>query len=333
MNYEKLSPNLTLEMLEKRLIELKLLLEKAKRSVKTRPQGHLRISQKGNSIEYYHITSSDEPLGKYIPLSQENLARQLAQKDYEKKALKLIEEEIKAIQHYLKLVGHNKNDNRKSTVASSNRTLNSNKTSEANISSNSNSTSLSKLAELYTKMNPARQALITPFTLTDAQYAEQWQSVTWTGHPFSEETPVYTTALGERVRSKSEVLIADALSRHNIPYRYEYPLQVHKKRFNARNHNYTGQNQNISNKSVQSFTLYPDFLCLNLQTRTEFYWEHFGLIDKADYATNAAGKLRLYAENGILPGRNLIITMESQEEPLSSQTIDQMIKAYLKSSL
>lgn len=97
MNYEKLSPNLTLEMLEKRLLELKVLLEKAKRSVKARLQGHLRISQKGNSIEYYHITSSDEPLRKYIPLNQEKLARQLAQKDYEKKALKLIEEEIKAI--------------------------------------------------------------------------------------------------------------------------------------------------------------------------------------------------------------------------------------------
>ncbi len=315
MNYEKLSPNLTLEMLEKRLLELKLLLERAKRSVKTTPQGHLRISQKGNSIEYYHITSSDEPLGKYIPLNQENLARQLAQKDYEKKALKLIEEEIKAIQHYLKLVGHNKNNNRKSTVTSSNHT------------------SLTKLAELYTKMNPARQALITPFTLTDVQYAEQWQSVTWTGHSFSDETPVYTTAHGERVRSKSEVLIADALSRYNIPYRYEYPLQVHKKRFDPRNHNYTGQNQNISNKSIQNITLYPDFLCLNLQTRTELYWEHFGLIDKSDYATNAASKLRLYAENGIFPGKNLIITMESQEEPLSSQTIEQIIKAYLKSSL
>ena len=285
MNYEKLSPNLTLEMLEKRLLELKVHLERAKRSAKTTPQGHLRISQKGNSIEYYHITNPEASRGKYIPLSKENLARQLAQKDYEEKALKLIEEEIKATQHYLKLVGHNKN-----------------------------CTSITKLTELYSKMTPARQALITPFTLTDAQYAEQWQSVTWTGHPFSEETPVYTTARGERVRSKSEVLIADALTRHNIPYRYEYPLNLHSA-------------EKAGSKT--SLTFYPDFLCLNKRTRNELYWEHFGLMDSPEYANNATKKLRIYTENKIFPGSNLIITMETQTEPLTSHQLEQIIEGYL----
>ena len=56
-------------------------------------------------------------------------------------------------------------------------------------------------------------------------------------------------------------------------------------------------------------------------------------MDDAEYATSAAKKLKVYEKNGIFPGKNLIITMESQEEPLSSQTIEQIIKAYLKSSL
>lgn len=285
MNYEKLSPNLTLEMLEKRLLELKVHLERAKKSVKTTPQGHLRISQKGNSIEYYHITSPEDSRGKYIPLSKENFARQLAQKDYEEKALKLIEEEIKATQHYLKQVGNKKN-----------------------------CTSLTKLAELYSKMTPARQALITPFTLTDAQYAEVWQSVTWTGHPFSEESPVYTTTRGERVRSKSEVLIADTLTRHGIPYRYEYPLNLHS-----------------ADKagSKTSLTFFPDFLCLNKRTRAEFYWEHFGLMDSPEYANNATKKLRIYSENKIFQGKKLILTMETQTEPLTSHQLEQIIKEYL----
>lgn len=279
MNYEKLSPNLTIEMLEKRLTELKVLLERAKRSVKTTPQGHLRISQKGNSIEYYHIISSDDSRGKYIPLSKQNFARQLAQKDYEEKAIKLIEEELKASQRYLKQVGH-----------------------------------IAKLTELYSKMTLARQALITPFTLTEAQYAEQWQSVTWTGHPFFEESPVYTTARGERVRSKSEVLIADALTRHNIPYRYEYPLTLH-----------------AADKAVSKTTLtfYPDFLCLNKRTRAEFYWEHFGLMDSPEYVNNATNKLRIYAENKIFPGKNLILTMETKEEPLTPRQLGQIIEEYL----
>ena len=296
MNYEKLSPNLILGMLEKRLTNLKVLLERAKRSVKTTPQGHLRISQKGNSIEYYHITTPKDSRGKYIPLSKENLARQLAQKDYEEKALKLIEEEIKATQRYLKQVCHNKVDKKKSTVENSNRKT------------------ITKLTELYSKMTPARQALITPFTLTDAQYAEVWQSVTWTGHPFSEETPVYTTARGERVRSKSEVLIADALTRHSIPYRYEYPLNLHSA-------------EKAGSKT--SLTFYPDFLCLNKRTRNELYWEHFGLMDSPEYANNATKKLRIYTENKIFPGSNLILTMETQTEPLTSHQLEQIIEGYL----
>lgn len=106
------------------------------------------------------------------------------------------------------------------------------------------------------------------------------------------------------MRSKSEVIIADTLFRHNIPYRYEFPITL--KRSNS---------DDIRRDFGSSITLYPDFLCLNTRTRTEFYWEHFGLMDDPAYSNNAAGKLRLYTENGILAGRNLIITMETQTEP------------------
>ena len=78
-----------------------------------------------------------------------------------------------------------------------------------------------------------------------------------------------------------------------------------------------------------SFTIYPDFHCLNVRTRNEYYWEHFGLMDDPDYSKNAAGKLRLYTENGILPGRNLIITMETKTEPLSTKTLEKLIENFL----
>ena len=76
-------------------------------------------------------------------------------------------------------------------------------------------------------------------------------------------------------------------------------------------------------------TLHPDFLCLNPGTRSEFYWEHFGLMDDSAYSNNAAGKLRLYTENGIIAGRNLIITMETQNEPLTTRLVEKMIKVLL----
>ena len=229
-------------------------------------------------MEYYQLCKDRTHYGNYILLKDTKAAAKLAQNDYNKKIIKLLQKEINAIKFYFIR------------------------------------TRAPTLLKLYTKMSPARQNLITPITLTNEQYASQWLNVTWQGLPFSPEAPVHTTINHERVRSKSEVLIADALARHDIPYRYEYPLEL---------------KQSQSDKRTKTF--YPDFMCLNVRTRQEFYWEHFGLMDDPAYSKNAAGKLRLYTENGIFPGRNLIITMETQTEPLSTQTIDLTIKQYLVS--
>ena len=53
-------------------------------------------------------------------------------------------------------------------------------------------------------------------------------------------------------------------------------------------------------------------------------------MDDSDYSDNAAGKLRLYTENGILPGRNLIITMETKNDPISTRCIDKIMNEYLE---
>ena len=55
-------------------------------------------------------------------------------------------------------------------------------------------------------------------------------------------------------------------------------------------------------------------------------------MDDPDYSKNAAGKVRLYTENGIIPGRRLIITLETQEEPLSTRVIENLIEEYLLSN-
>ena len=83
-------------------------------------------------------------------------------------------------------------------------------------------------------------------------------------------------ACRERVRSKSEVIIADTLARHGVPYRYEYPLKLKSGRDGAFR------------------TIHPDFLCLNVRTRAEFYWEHFGLMDDPDYLERTLAFIRLF---------------------------------------
>lgn len=260
------------------LTQLNAALVQLKKAPKNTPPGHLRVAQKGGKGPYfYHYTSPQDFNGKYIRKKQQDLAKALAQKDYTLKLIKLLEKESQSLSEYL--------------------------------TQTKNGTAIQSL---YKSLCPARQALVTPATLTDQQFAAQWKNVSWQGLAFAPDAPQYDTANGEVVRSKSEVIIADTLARYGIPYRYEFPLQLKK-----------------APKDKGTSAFYPDFCCLNIHSRKEFYWEHFGLMDDADYATNAAGKLRLYAENGIFPGRNLIITMETQKEPLNTKLLEKIIREFL----
>lgn len=273
MKQEQLKPNLSIPQLQERLKDLIVIHKKLKTNPPPQIPGRLRISQKGKYTEFYHIKNDINTNGTYIPKKQRATAIQLAQKDYDSKIVTLVEEEIAALKTYL-------------TIAPN-------------------------IQAFYKTMYQARQKLITPLTFTNEQYASQWKTEPYQGLPFAPDTPVYTTNQGERVRSKSEVLIANALVQHKIPYRYEYPLKL--------------QRQHSSSPT----TLYPDFLCLNLRTRQEFIWEHFGLMDSQEYVSNAVSKLNLYAQNKITLGKKLIITMETQTEPLTPAVIEQMINDFL----
>lgn len=272
MTKELLSPDTLTSQLRARRLELHNLLTLKLKAQKNTPAGHLRIEQKngGRRIQFYHCTSPANKRGAYIPCSQAALAQSLAQKDYDAKLIKLLRRQLSALEKLL------------------------------NISE-------PKITELYTKLCPARQRLINPVRLTDAQYIKAWQEVQWQGRPFAAESPEFTTIRGERVRSKSEVIIADILTRCGIPYRYEFP-------------------QKLKNGRI----FHPDFFCLNVRTRQEYLWEHFGMMDNPDYATQTAEKLKIFAEHNIFPGRNLIITMETQQSPLKPLQVEKLIKEFLK---
>ncbi len=101
-------------------------------------------------------------------------------------------------------------------------------------------------------------------------------------------------------------MIAEALYNAGVPYRYEFPLHI------------KGRG-----------TFHPDFLCLNKRTGREIIWEHFGLMDKPEYAANAMEKIALYAQNGYILGRNFIYTMESLAMPLNSRLVKLLIETHL----
>ncbi len=136
-------------------------------------------------------------------------------------------------------------------------------------------------------------------------YIKSWQEL-W-GIIDKDDEHKFKTARGDYVRSKSEYIIADILFRNGIPYHYEMPLVLEH----------------------GLFVYKPDFSVLNTRTLKQYYWEHFGMIDKKAYFNSMKEKLDVYAEYGIFPGKNLIMTFESAEKPLSVEHVERQLKEYL----
>ena len=110
----------------------------------------------------------------------------------------------------------------------------------------------------------------------------------------------------ERVRSKSELIFADMLSKGGVPYRYEYPMYLR------------GMGK-----------IYPDFTVLNVKKRKEMFWEHFGMMDDPTYVESAIKKIATYEQNGIFPGENLIMTFETRKNSINQRLVKGLIEHYL----
>lgn len=142
--------------------------------------------------------------------------------------------------------------------------------------------------------------------LTDLdEKLQRWCAEPYPRKKWHEEALVHETAEGTKVRSKSEVMIANELYYAGIPYRYEC--------------------QHLINGS----SYYPDFTIRNKRTGQMFIWEHFGLSTNRSYMTDTVNKLANYADAGLVHGKNFIMTYESDKMPLSITTIRLMIETYL----
>jgi len=152
-------------------------------------------------------------------------------------------------------------------------------------------------------MSPGRKKLVSEDVISDEQYVKHWQEFVYDGVPFSTEENEIITERGERVRSKSEKIIADKLYALGIPYRYECPLALRN-----------------------DIVLYPDFTILRVSTQEEVYLEHFGMMSDEKYVDRTMNKLALYERNGIYPGVNLFMTFETGKRPLNTRALDDLLK-------
>lgn len=265
---------------KKLLIKLK---EEKETSLKDSPEGSLKIRMNRGKVRYFHFmgnssdVKNDSRIGKtgagerYLSLKEKDFISALAQKAYDTKILNCIEQELKAIERYL------------------------------------NTCPKVMPEDWYKELHSERQKMIVPIAPDWELLRADWLSLQYEGKGFDERIPEIYTDKGERVRSKSELLIANELYRADVAYRYEYPVYI--KVFG---------------------TIYPDFMILSKKKQKEICWEHFGRMDDPEYAQKAIQKIAAYEENGYVIGENLVVTFETKQTILTTRKIQTVIERYLR---
>ncbi len=235
------------------------------KELQSAPAGKLLVSRNKNSIQFYQRIGKGEKGRLYLSKKEEATICRLAQKRYEENLLAREEENFYILSQVLSLL-------RK----------------------------ISDPSEAFSKTPTTLQPYIKPIHLTPVDYIQQWLIDTTdlpSNADFHPESRIYATESGEKVRSKSEMAIANLLRAMQLPYQYEKPLLLNGK------------------------ILYPDFTILDIATQTEVYYEHFGLMDQEEYRTAALLKIERYEKAGLTPGKQFLFSFESAQVPFNGNLV------------
>lgn len=232
------------------------------------PEGRVSIKHQCNKDYYYwgRIGRTE----KYLGPQDLELIQALLQKDYLKRVLKDVKLELAAIEKMQEIYPD--------TIAE----------------------------EVFGLLPDARKKFVTPINLCDDSFAKRWMETPYRKKPFKQGSPELYTLNGERVRSKSEVIIADRLRENGIPYRYECPLKVGNK------------------------IIHPDFTILRMSDRKILYHEHCGMMTDPKYTEDFLMRTKDYNQAGIILGDRLFFTFESESTPLDVTVLDSIINQHYK---
>lgn len=257
------------ELLLAEQARLERIVTNTKKSLVNAPEGTLRISQSNSYPQFYHCTKESKA-GKYIAKGNDEVIRKLAQKTYDDRVLKLAEKRLNQINKILK---DYKED---------------------------------EIEQIFLKEHKVRKIFIRPIEPTWEQIITEWKKKEYMGKEFGEGMSIIMTERGERVRSKSEKIMADYFYRNGIEYKYECPIFL--------------KGMGI---------VYPDFTFMSPKLRKEIFWEHCGMVDNPSYARNMVQKIDAYEKNGIFQGEQLILTYETEQSVLNTVKIEQLVERYL----
>ncbi len=255
------------------------------------PKGKIRFSTSNGYTQYYLRTESFDKSGKYLSKSKHSIIKKYIQKSYNEKVLIILNNELDFLSNFLGI---------------SNEKIDSDSLQFQKLNNLANHFNI-QLQEVYSNYPIDAKKFIKPIDISDEEFINSWLSVKYNGKKLPENIPWYETTNHERVRSKSELNIANTLAKFDIPYKYECPLIL-----------------------KNNLLLFPDFTVLNVKERKEIYWEHRGMMDDRDYARHAVARNKSYLSNGLFIGKDLIITEETITHPLGTNEIEAIIKNYFQ---
>ena len=234
------------------------------------PEGKIHIVRSKSRTQYYLRTDPKDRSGVYLAKKDEKKIRTFLQKKYDENIVKQVNLEIKNLENILKKFN-------------------------------------SDIQNIYSEYPHEIKKYIVPIDVSDKDYIREWLSMPYDRKTIPEDVPIYLTDKGERVRSKSELNIANTLYKMEIPYKYECPFVL----MNGR-------------------TVHPDFTILDIVNRREIYWEHRGMLDDRMYLKQSVQRIKEYRKSGIYVGDNLLITEETSAFPLGTDEIEDIARHFFK---
>ena len=160
-----------------------------------------------------------------------------------------------------------------------------------------------KLQEYHPKMFQYGDKLGSEYYLEGDVCVKDWLKKPECQNPSYLEHVIHETKRGPKVRSKSEVIISDVVYDHNILYK------------------------NVTRLWINGRWVYPDLELLHPKTRELFWWEHLGKLEDPNYVFKNLDKINVdYARSGIEVGKNLILTYETKDRPLTRSVVEERLK-------
>ncbi len=173
--------------LEEKLAKVEGLLQEAEKRLKNYKnleEGTLRVTE-SHGCPQYHFRKKGSDKEQYLPKFEKNKIALLAQRDYDEKIYKVLQDMQKRLDKFIKGFDDDSIDH------------------------------------VYERMCTGRKIFVNPIVPTNQMLIEKWMEKHKGGENTFGEATEFKTLRGEYVRSKSEKILADYFFTNQIPYQYE----------------------------------------------------------------------------------------------------------------